>query len=172
MQWIILIIFIIWIIIDPSILIIPLISLGSVGFIIWLFGSDTKLKIKIPTAIIILLIAIFGGYYWWTAPEREHQKYLEEVRKRRAEWSTPPPKAQKDSIDYIIEERLATHFNDKIFAEISFGDNPSIVKQKLKKYKRIYGDTIFLPTNSSPKKLVIGRIHQEYHKQKIDKLEI
>lgn len=172
MQWIILIIFIIWIIIDPSILIIPLISLGSVGFIIWLFGSDTKLKIKIPTAIIILLIAIFGGYYWWTAPEREHQKYLEEERKRIAEWSAPPPKTQKDSIDYIIEERLATHFNDKIFAEISFGDNPSIVKQKLKKYKRIYGDTIFLPTNSSPKKLVIGRIHQEYHKQKLYKLEI
>lgn len=172
MQWIILIIFIIWIIIDPSILIIPLISLGCVGFIIWLFGSDTTLKIKIPATIIILFMAIFGGHYWWTAPEREHQKYLEEERRRRAEWNTPPPTPPKDSIDYIIEDRLTTHFNDKIFAGISFGDNPATVKQKLKNYKRIYGDTIFLPTNSSPKKLVIGRIHQEYYKQKLYKLEI
>ena len=172
MQWIILLLFIILIIIDPSILIAPLISLGLVGFIIWLINGKSTIKIKVPIAIFVFSIIIFGGYYWWTEPEREHQKYLEEERKRRAEWSTPPPKTQKDSIDYIIEERLATHFNDKIFAEISFGDNPSIVKQKLKKYKRIYGDTIFLPTNSSPKKLVIGRIHQEYHKQKLYKLEI
>ena len=117
-------------------------------------------------------MAIFGGHYWWTAPEREHQKYLEEERRRRAEWNTPPPTPPKDSIDYIIEDRLTTHFNDKIFAGISFGDNPATVKQKLKNYKRIYGDTIFLPTNSSPKKLVIGRIHQEYYKQKLYKLEI
>lgn len=172
MQWIILLLFIIWIIIDPSILIAPLISFGLFGFIIWLIGGKGSIKIKLPIAIIVFSIIIFGGYYWWTAPEREHQKYLEEERKRYAEWNTPPPSPPKDSIDYIIEERLVTNFNDKIFAEISFGDNPSIVKQKLKKYKRIYGDTIFLPTKSSPQKLVIGRIHQEYHKQKLYKLEI
>ena len=172
MQWIILIIFIIWIIIDPSILIIPLISLGCVGFTIWLFGSDTTLKIKIPATIIILFMAIFGGHYWWTAPEREHQKYLEEQRKRYAEWSTPTSKPQKDSIDYIIEERLTTKFENTIFAGISFGDNPTTVKRKLREYKHIYGDTIFIPTDSLTQKLVIGRIRQEYYKQQLYKLEI
>ena len=172
MQWIILILFIIWIIIDPSILIVPLISLGTVGFVIWLFGGNATPKVKIPITIIVLLIAILGGYYWWTAPEREHKKYLEERRKRYVEWSKPLPNPQKDSIDYIIEERLNTKFNNTIFAGISFGDNPTTVKQKLREYKRIYGDTIFIPTDSLPEKLVIGRIRQEYYNQKLYKLEI
>ena len=173
MLWILgLIFFIFIIIIFPEGLIAPLISFSIGGFIFWLVNSKASLKIKTPITILVLIGLIVGGYYWWTAPEREYQKYLEEERRRRAEWNTPPPTPPKDSIDYIIEDRLTTHFNYKIFAGISFGDNPATVKQKLKNYKRIYGDTIFLPTNSSPKKLVIGRIHQEYYKKKLYKLEI
>lgn len=173
MLWILgLIFFVFIIIIFPEGLIAPLISFSIVGFILWLVNSKVSFKIKVPITILVLIGLTLGGYYWWTAPDREHQKYLEEERRRYAEWNTPPPIPQKDSIDYIIEERLATNFKDKIFAGISFGDNPAAVKQKLKKYKRIYGDTIFLPTNSSPKKLIIGRIHQEYYKHKLYKLEI
>lgn len=172
---ILIILFLLWIILDPSILLVPLV-LCILGGIIWLiiklFSSKRSFVTKITITALILSGVLLCGYYWWTAPDREHQKYLEEERRRYAEWNTPPPIPQKDSIDYIIEERLATNFNDKIFAGISFGDNPAAVKQKLKKYKRIYGDTIFLPTNSSPKKLVIGRIHQEYYKHKLYKLEI
>lgn len=175
LTFILIVLIILWIIIDPSILLVPLvicILTVIIKLIIELFSSKESLTIKLIITSIILIGVILCCYLWWTAPDRKYQKYLEEERRRYAEWNTPPPTPPKDSIDYIIEERLATHFNDKIFAEISFGDNPSIVKQKLKKYKRIYGDTIFLPTNSSPKKLVIGRIHQEYHKQKLYKLEI
>lgn len=172
MLWILgLIFFVFIIIIFPEGLIAPLISFSIVGFILWLVNSKVSFKIKVPITILVLIGLTLGGYYWWTAPDREHQKYLEE-RRRNAEWNTPPPISPKDSVDYIIEERLATNFNDNIFAGISFGDNPATVKQKLKKYKRIYGDTIFLPTNSSPKKLIIGRIHQEYYKHKLYKLEI
>ena len=172
MLWILgLIFFVFIIIIFPEGLIAPLISFSIVGFILWLVNSKVSFKIKVPITILVLIGLTLGGYYWWTAPDREHQKYLEE-RRRNAEWNTPPPIPPKDSVDYIIEERLATNFNDNIFAGISFGDNPATVKQKLKKYKRIYGDTIFLPTNSSPKKLIIGRIHQEYYKHKLYKLEI
>lgn len=169
------ILLIIWIIIDPSILLVPLV-VCTIGGIIWLiiklFSSEKSLTIKITITSLVLLGVLLCGYYWWTAPDREYQKYLEEERRRYAEWNAPPPIPPKDSIDYIIEERLATNFNDKIFAGISFGDNPATVKQKLKEYKRIYGDTIFLPTNSSPKKLIIGRIHQEYYKHKLYRLEI
>lgn len=173
MLWILgLIFFVFIIIIFPEGLIAPLISFSIVGFILWLVSSKVSFKIKVPITILVLIGLTLGGYYWWTAPDREYQKYLEEERRRRAEWNTSPPTLPKDSIDYIIEDRLTSHFNDKIFAGISFGDNPATVKQKLKKYKRIYGDTIFLPTNSSPKKLVIGRIHQEYYKHKLYKLEI
>lgn len=172
MLWILgLIFFVFIIIIFPEGLIAPLISFSIVGFILWLVNSKVSFKIKVPITILVLIGLTLGGYYWLTAPDREHQKYLEE-RRRNAEWNTPPPIPPKDSVDYIIEERLATNFNDNIFAGISFGDNPATVKQKLKKYKRIYGDTIFLPTNSSPKKLIIGRIHQEYYKHKLYKLEI
>ena len=169
------IILIIWIIIDPSILLVPLVVCaigGIICLIIKLISSKKSLIIKFTVTSLVLLGVILCGYYWWTAPDREYQKYLEEEKRRYAEWNTPPPVQPKDSIDYIIEERLSTHFNDKIFAGISFGDNPVAVKQKLKKYKCIYGDTIFLPTNTSPKKLVIGRIHQEYYKQQLYKLEI
>lgn len=173
MLWILgLIFFVIIIIIFPEGLIACLISFSIVGFILWLVNSKVSFKIKVPITILVLIGLTLGGYYWWTAPDREYQKYLEEERRRWAEWNTSPPTLPKDSIDYIIEDRLTSHFNDKIFAGISFGDNPATVKQKLKKYKRIYGDTIFLPTNSSPKKLVIGRIHQEYYKHKLYKLEI
>lgn len=174
MLWIILglIFFVFIIIIFPEGLIAPLISFSIVGFISWLVNSKVSFKIKVPITILVLIGLTLGGYYWWTAPDREYQKYLEEERRRWAEWNTSPPTLPKDSIDYIIEDRLTSHFNDKIFAGISFGDDPATVKQKLKKYKRIYGDTIFLPTNSSPKKLVIGRIHQEYYKHKLYKLEI
>ena len=173
MLWILgLIFFVFIIIIFPEGLIAPLISFSIVGFILWLVNSKVSFKIKVPITILVLIGLTLGGYYWWTAPDREYQKYLEEERRRWAEWNTSPPTLPKDSIDYIIEDRLTSHFNDKIFAGISFGDNPATVKQKLKKYKRIYGDTIFLPTNSSPKKLVIGRIHQEYYKHKLYKLEI
>ena len=173
MLWILgLIFFVFIIIIFPEGLIAPLISFSIVGFILWLVNSKVSFKIKVPITILVLIGLTLGGYYWWTAPDREHQKYLEEERRRYTEWNTPPPIPPKDSVDYIIEERLATNFNDNIFAGISFGDNPATVKQKLKKYKRIYGDTIFLPTNSSPKKLIIGRIHQEYYKHKLYKLEI
>ena len=173
MLWILgLIFFVFIIIIFPEGLIAPLISFSIVGFILWLVNSKVSFKIKVPITILVLMGLTLGGYYWWTAPDREYQKYLEEERRRWAEWNTSPPILPKDSIDYIIEDRLTSHFNDKIFAGISFGDNPATVKQKLKKYKRIYGDTIFLPTNSSPKKLVIGRIHQEYYKHKLYKLEI
>jgi hypothetical protein len=173
MLWILgLIFFIFIIIIFPEGLIAPLISFSIVGFILWLVNSKVSFKIKVPITILVLIGLTLGGYYWWTAPDREYQKYLEEERRRWAEWNTSPPTLPKDSIDYIIEDRLTSHFNDKIFAGISFGDNPATVKQKLKKYRRIYGDTIFLPTNSSPKKLVIGRIHQEYYKHKLYKLEI
>lgn len=173
MLWILgLIFFVIIIIIFPEGLIAPLISFSIVGFILWLVNSKVSFKIKVPITILVLIGIALGGYYWWTAPDREYQKSLEEARRRYAEWNTPPPIPPKDSVDYIIEERLATNFNDNIFAGISFGDNPATVKQKLRQYKRIYGDTIFLPTNSSPKKLVIGRIHQEYYKHKLYKLEI
>lgn len=173
MLWILgLIFFVFIIIIFPECLIALLISFSIVGFILWLVNSKVLFKIKVPITILVLIGLTLGGYYWWTAPDREFQKYLEEERRRWAEWNTPPPTLPKDSIDYIIEDRLTSYFNDKIFAGISFGDNPATVKQKLKKYKRIYGDTIFLPTNSSPKKLVIGRIHQEYYKHKLYKLEI
>lgn len=173
MLWILgLIFFVFIIIIFPEGLIAPLISFSIVGFILWLVNSKVSFKIKVPITILVLIGLTLGGYYWWTAPDREYQKYLEEERRRWAEWNTSPPTLPKDSIDYIIEDRLTSNFNDKIFAGISFGDNPATVKQKLKKYKRIYGDTIFLPTNSSPKKLVIGRIHQEYYKHKLYKLEI
>ena len=173
MLWILgLIFFVFIIIIFPECLIALLISFSIVGFILWLVNSKVLFKIKVPITILVLIGLTLGGYYWWTAPDREYQKYLEEERRRWAEWNTPPPALPKDSIDYIIEDRLTSYFNDKIFAGISFGDNPATVKQKLKKYKRIYGDTIFLPTNSSPKKLVIGRIHQEYYKHKLYKLEI
>lgn len=173
MLWILgLIFFVFIIIIFPEGLIAPLISFSIVGFILWLVNSKVSFKIKVPITILVLIGLTLGGYYWWTAPDREYQKYLEEERRRWAEWNTSPPTLPKDSIDYIIEDRLTTHFNGKIFAGISFGDNPATVKQKLKKYKRIYGDTIFLPTNSSPKKLIIGRIHQEYYKHKLYKLEI
>lgn len=172
---ILIILFLLWIILDPSTLLVPLISCilgGIIWLIIKLFSSKRSFVTKITITALILSGVLLCGYYWWTAPDREHQKYLEEERRRYAEWNTPPPIPPKDSIDYIIEERLATNFKDKIFAGISFGDNPAAVKQKLKKYKRIYGDTIFLPTNSSPKKLIIGRIHQEYYKHKLYKLEI
>ena len=169
---IILLLIIFWAIIDPSILIAPLISFCIIGFIFWLFISKSTLKVKLTSAITVLFIIIFGGYYLWTAPEREYKEYLEEERKRLTEWSTPPPKPQKDSVDYIIEERLTTKFDNTIFAGISFGDNPTTVKQKLREYKHIYGDTIFIPTDSLTKKLVIGRIRQEYYKQKLYKLEI
>ena len=173
MLWILgLIFFVFIIIVFPEGLIAPLISFSIVGFILWLVNSKVSVKIKVPITILVLIGLTLGGYYWWTAPDREYQKYLEEERRRMAEWNTPPPTLPKDSIDYIIEDRLTSYFNDKIFAGISFGDNSATVKQKLKKYKRIYGDTIFLPTNSSPKKLVIGRIHQEYYKHKLYKLEI
>ena len=173
MLWILgLIFFVFIIIIFPEGLIAPLISFSIVGFILWLVNNKVSFKIKVPITILVLIGLTLGGYYWWTAPDREHQKYLEEERRRYTEWNTPPPIPPKDSVDYIIEERLATNFNDNIFAGIFFGDNPATVKQKLKKYKRIYGDTIFLPTNSSPKKLIIGRIHQEYYKHKLYKLEI
>lgn len=169
------ILLIIWIIIDPSILLVPLV-VCTIGGIIWLIiklvSSEKSLTIKITITSLVLFGVLLCGYWWWTAPDREYQKYLEEERRRYAEWNTPPPIPPKDSVDYIIEERLATNFNDNIFAGISFGDSPATVKQKLKKYKRIYGDTIFLPTNSSPKKLIIGRIHQEYYKHKLYKLEI
>lgn len=173
MLWILSLIFFVFIIIIfPEGLIAPLISFSIVGFILWLVNSKVSFKIKVPITILVLIGLTLGGYYWWTAPDREYQKYLEEERRRWAEWNTSPPTLPKDSIDYIIEDRLTSHFNDKIFAGISFGDNPATVKQKLKKYKCKYGDTIFLPTNSSPKKLVIGRIHQEYYKHKLYKLEI
>lgn len=173
MLWILgLIIVIFCFIIVPEGLIVLLISFSIGGFIFWLVNSKVSFKIKVPITILVLIGIALGGYYWWTAPDREYQKSLEEARRRYAEWNTPPPIPPKDSVDYIIEERLATNFNDNIFAGISFGDNPATVKQKLRQYKRIYGDTIFLPTNSSPKKLVIGRIHQEYYKHKLYKLEI
>ena len=171
MLWILGLIFFV-LIIFPEDLIALLISFSIGGFILWLVNSKVSFKIKVPITILVLIGLTLGGYYWWTAPDREYQKYLEEERRIWAEWNTPPPTLPKDPIDYIIEDRLTSHFNDKIFAGIYFGDNPATVKQKLKKYKRIYGDTIFLPTNSSPKKLVIGRIHQEYYKHKLYKLEI
>lgn len=115
MLWILgLIIVIFCFIIVPESLIVLLISFSIGGFIFWLVNSKVSFKIKVPITILVLIGIALGGYYWWTAPAREYQKSLEEARRRYAEWNTPPPIPPKDSIDYIIEERLATNFNDNL----------------------------------------------------------
>lgn len=72
----------------------------------------------------------------------------------------------KDSIDYIIEDREKTKFNNPIFAGIQFGDNKKTVEKKLAIYKETFGDYIYADSVS----LGISSIEYQLYKDRIYEL--
>ena len=77
-------------------------------------------------------------------------------------------KREKDSIDYIIEKRANTPFNNTIFANIKFGESSQIVEQKLKIYKQRFGNIIYADSS----RYKIYNINLYYYKDKLQTLVI
>ena len=58
---------------------------------------------------------------------------------------------KRERLDSIINERKNTIFDESIFAGIYFGDSKEVVLQKLKIYKKTFGNNILVQDNFSGK---------------------
>ena len=75
---------------------------------------------------------------------------------------------KRERLDSIINERKNTIFDKSIFAGIYFGDSKEVVLQKLKIYKKTFGNNIFIDSCS----YAIDKISYEFDLNRLYTLEI
>ena len=90
--------------------------------------------------------------------QEEYNNYLLELSK---------PK-EKDSIDYIIDDRKTEKFEGTIFAGLKFGDNKQTVDYKLRNNKNNL--EIFVPDGNYVENVYISRYDALYYKNKLASL--